>query len=166
MEQAPEPVDPLSEGDRARIRAEEEYRAQVRAEINSETAVPPPATPGPSAGFVGCLVILAIMVIAGWWGLRPSSQIPSPPARRAPGSITNIDAPTACFPTEAGLDVFTRSAARGDREEAARTVINHRGQMLDKGYAVKVLDLGVLTSRIRLTDTGAECFVATDLLRR
>lgn len=98
MEQAPDPTDPLSEADRARIRAEEEYRAQLRREIKEPFSPPPPKAAPPirqpqwrKLALLGALLLVLISMFRVYYGGKIGLQVVRKESPSFTDTIVNLD---------------------------------------------------------------------------
>ena len=109
----------------------------------------------PDAAVIGCLTLIVLCGLAYWYW--PSSRTEKP-AEQPQSWLRVVNYTAACLPSRDDYDEFTKWAARGDNSEAARVILRGRGTLIEKGRIVKLLDPGVLASRVRFE--GVECYIA------
>lgn len=76
------------------------------------------------------------------------------------------DKVAVCGSSPAALDEVTKWLVRGDKEEAARVIVRTGSALVQEGAYVKILDLGIMRSKIRIIKTNRECWVATEVTQR
>lgn len=93
-------------------------------------------------------------------------SVPSETKRPTPaklGELVTLSVTTICMPTKEGLDEIVKWAVRKDTEEMARTMLRDGGSLINSGETVKVLDPGILHTKIRAS-TG-ECWATPETIR-
>lgn len=100
---------------------------------------------------------------------RQSTNTPQPtPTPRShairPGETASIKDSWACFPTQEGLDEFSKWVSAHDGQEILRTLLTYKGQLVKPGQQVKMLDYGFSNHRVRVVDTGKECLIPANVV--
>jgi hypothetical protein len=73
--------------------------------------------------------------------------------------------PPICLDTKDGLDEAMQWWSK-DREEVARAIIKHGGQILKPDQRIKILDFGLIRAKVRVLSTDRECWVVRELIDR
>jgi hypothetical protein len=81
-------------------------------------------------------------------------------------TLENNDVYLPCGSTTEALSELTKWASANDWNEVKRTVSKTGSTLLYNGYRVKMLDRGILKSRVRVLRDDKECWVVSDALRQ
>jgi hypothetical protein len=81
-------------------------------------------------------------------------------------ALENNDVYLPCGSTTEALSELTKWASANDWNEVKRTVSETGSTLLYNGYRVKMLDRGILKSRVRVLRDDKECWVVSDALRQ
>jgi hypothetical protein len=100
-----------------------------------------------------------------WFGEQEARDIIRRNSTVMPGEVVANKAPTVCMDTPEGFNEAIRWSNRGDFKEVLRTIRTHGGQLLAAGARMKILDTGILKTRVRITETDRECYVAAELAK-
>jgi hypothetical protein len=92
----------------------------------------------------------------------PAQQAKRPTPAKL-GELVTLSAATICMPTKEGLDEIVKWAVAKDTKEMARTMLRDGGSLINAGETVKVLDPGILHTKIRAS-TG-ECWATPETIR-
>lgn len=139
------------------------------------------------AGTVGCIGCLGLIVLLVGIGVllpkRDSSNVPSKPAlptatklqserSKAPressvgslsdGDIGRIVGTVPCGATKEALDEIYKWGELRDKEEFIRTIAKTGSVIAEPGMQAKVLDRGIIRTKVRLLDSGTECWIYSD----
>lgn len=121
-----------------------------------------------TVGFLGALFVVAIISMPKNGYQAPAEAKSQSPSERilhdGDKGIARIATP--CMRTAADLDEVMKWASRDDTEEMARTVVTRNGAILTVGSAFKVLDSGLLHSKIRIIKSDRECWVVPEATRQ
>jgi hypothetical protein len=82
----------------------------------------------------------------------------------APGQVINAKYAAPCAPTKEGMDVIVKWMARGEQEEAALAMIQHRAVVIQEGQLVRVIDPGIIRTEIRPSGSLVTCFVPREIV--
>lgn len=124
-----------------------------------------------AAGAALVLLVVLLPSISDPPGATHAMRAPQPappaaqagPARRGAILTTRAGYLPICLATREAL----REAIRWwdtDREEVARAMLRHGGQVLATGTRVKLLEPGLLAARVRVLDTDRECYCIRELV--
>lgn len=116
---------------------------------------------------IGLTTVLVALMSSGCGGSSGAASTGKPNEVDIIGTGRTVAIKQALFcgaDTDA-LDEIAKWSARGDAEEVTRTLLRTGSDFVPSGEQVKVLDLGVLSTRVRVLSKGRECFVSTELLR-
>lgn len=73
--------------------------------------------------------------------------------------------PAICMDTAAGMDEAFKWINRRDMGELARTMIQHGGQLVEASDKIKILQTGIVKTKVRVIRTRRECYVASEVVR-
>jgi len=130
---------------------------------------------------MGCLVAVAALCFAFLVMCSMGSQNPTDALKKEDGprpwsgggsnpstfgARVSMTSDGYCAPTPEALTAFVRWQNRKDPEEMMRVVRGHPGgRLFEAREAAKVLDPGVLQSRVRLLRDDLECWVIPEVYR-
>lgn len=113
-------------------------------------------------GWIALTVIMALLFLA--WAREAKEKRAAGASRPGRGSIVTIKAgyPPLCLDSREGLDEALDLAGK-DAEEVLRTILKYGGEVLRPGMKVKILDPGIMRTKVRALSSGRECWVVREL---
>ena len=68
--------------------------------------------------------------------------------------------------TEEGFDNVSKWLARKDTNEASRALLKDGGSFVSAGQDLKILDTGLMKSKVRIISTDRECWIVREATDR
>ena len=81
------------------------------------------------------------------------------------GATVVVKSTWICMPTKDGLDEIIKWSVAKDSQEMFRTMLAGGGSIVEAGDSIKLLDRGIIRSRVRVLKTGRECWVPAEAAR-
>jgi hypothetical protein len=110
------------------------------------------------------MLILAVMLKSIFLGISTVGCLVA--GNHVGDKVIVADKVAVCGSTPAALDEVTKWLVRSDKEEAARALLHSGSTLIQEGAYIKILDLGIMRSKIRIIKTDKECWVATEVTQR
>lgn len=113
---------------------------------------------------IGCLVVFIVAAGVSVIGTLFQKNNPAPQLVKE-GDVVSTKKDSFCGSSPEALDDMVKWAARGDVQEALRVMLKTRSSLVGKGDTVKILDVGIIRTKVRQLKTDRECWLIPEAVR-